>query len=267
MTVYDNPQGIATLSIQGQLVDLKISQTGQQARPGKKLLKLFARFEFPGNAVFVTLTYPAEFPAPDEAKKHLRAFLERIRRKCEENAVSGVWRLELQERGAPHFHLILFGLPYISKETIRGWWSEIIGYCAAHQLKSGEWVEGAFTRIEMISSRRRLTAYVSKYVAKAGASGGFNHASYLHASLGYIHPETGEVSHPGRWWGVFNALALPFAALFRTEVEAFSRPIYQLKRYMRRHYANVSKKHTQGGFIFTRSAGAWSNLWWHCLVT
>src|SRR5690554_2824154 len=89
----------------------------------RRLLRLIARLE-KTRTTFITLTYPAEFPDPRTAKEHLRALFERIRRRVPE--ASGIWRLELQERGAPHFHLLMFNLPYISFETLRSWWQEII---------------------------------------------------------------------------------------------------------------------------------------------
>ncbi|MFA7345701.1 MAG: hypothetical protein WC003_15485 [Terrimicrobiaceae bacterium] len=54
----------------------------------------------------VTLTYPAQWESDGrKVKLHLRAFIERMRRKWP--AIDGVWFLEFQKRGAPHFHLLL----------------------------------------------------------------------------------------------------------------------------------------------------------------
>lgn len=68
---------------------------------------LMGRVEQPA---MVTLTYPGlwEEVAPNGAvvKKHLRAFFERFRRAWGESWC-GVWKLEFQRRGAPHFHLLM----------------------------------------------------------------------------------------------------------------------------------------------------------------
>jgi hypothetical protein len=53
--------------------------------------------------VFITLTYPKEFPCNGkETKAHLNAFLQYLRRR----QIEYTWILEFQERGAPHYHII-----------------------------------------------------------------------------------------------------------------------------------------------------------------
>lgn len=63
-----------------------------------------------GEPAMVTLTYPGDWEtvAPDgpTAKAHLRAFFERYKRAWGENW-RGIWKLEFQRRGAPHFHLLM----------------------------------------------------------------------------------------------------------------------------------------------------------------
>jgi hypothetical protein len=54
---------------------------------------------FKGRMIFVTLTYPHEFPDdPELCKRHLKAFRKRLQRKFGEFA--GFWRLGLQQRAA-----------------------------------------------------------------------------------------------------------------------------------------------------------------------
>lgn len=61
-------------------------------------------------AAMVTLTYPGDWltVAPDgkTAKSHLRAFQWRYARAWGE-PLRGIWKLEFQRRGAPHFHLLV----------------------------------------------------------------------------------------------------------------------------------------------------------------
>lgn len=58
----------------------------------------------------VTLTYPGDWVAvaPDgpTVKRHLKAFFQRYERAWSEKW-RGVWKLEFQRRGAPHFHLLM----------------------------------------------------------------------------------------------------------------------------------------------------------------
>lgn len=55
--------------------------------------------------VFVSLTYPADFPSARASKEHLEEFRERIRRKWRGELLSW-WKLEPQRRGAPHYHAL-----------------------------------------------------------------------------------------------------------------------------------------------------------------
>lgn len=56
---------------------------------------------------FVTLTYPAKFPTVSRAKRDLKVFQQRLIRRFPGSG--GIWKLEPQERGAPHYHLLIWG--------------------------------------------------------------------------------------------------------------------------------------------------------------
>ena len=56
---------------------------------------------------FVTLTYPNEFPTIERAKRDLKIFIQRLKYKF---SCSGIWKLEPQERGAPHYHCLIWGV-------------------------------------------------------------------------------------------------------------------------------------------------------------
>src|SRR5262249_39067427 len=57
--------------------------------------------------MFITLTYPEKFPTPSEAKRHLDTFFKRMKRVFP--AHGSIWKLEPQQRGAPHYHLLTWG--------------------------------------------------------------------------------------------------------------------------------------------------------------
>lgn len=216
----------------------------------RRMLQLFARLRITEHdqAVFITLTYPADFPSPKVAKKNLRAFLARLDR-CAPGC-SAIWRMEFQQRGAPHFHIVVFSLPFLPKETVQLWWAEIIG------------ADRPFTRIESIRDRRKLTNYVSKYVAKLGGGfGGFNLLAYLHGDE-FVHPQTGEMcGSVGRWWGVFNAAALPFAVLDTVEIDGGFEGFYRFRRGARKVFRGVAGRSCQGFFLFVGDAGRWRDYW------
>ena len=241
----------------------------------RRLLALFNRMDLRSvKAVFLTLTYGQEFPSPRDAKRHLRRFLERLRRRWP--GCSAVWRLEFQERGAPHFHLVLFGLPYVPKEDMQALWAECVPVSMWDH--SGAELRYPFTRIEMIESKRRLLSYVSKYVAKggkkaAGASdgdsvaGGFNLGAYLHAGQ-FVHPLTGELcGSVGRWWGVFNADALPMAVATVVRVTGALAAVYDFRRGARHVWRGVARRRYQGFSLFVGDAQRWWDYWLSCLLS
>lgn len=67
---------------------------------------------------FLSLTFGSVFPCPADSKRALDAFLKRMRRAYP--ALCGVWVFEWQKRGAPHFHLLLFG-PGVLETAFSDW--------------------------------------------------------------------------------------------------------------------------------------------------
>jgi hypothetical protein len=266
LPVPEPPEPRVLLEFQGGLVSAHYRMANPLMRPGggvrgrvnefspgsrRRLLKLFSRFDISKEnpPVFITLTYPAEYPSPKVAKKHRRAFEARLLRHAP--GCSLVWRLEFQKRGAPHFHMVVFNLPFIDKVFIQIWWGQIIGH------------KEPFTRIEQIKNRRKLLAYVSKYVAKSGGSdpGGFNLLTYLHDGE-FIHPQTGEkCGSIGRWWGVMNAAALPFAALTEVVLKGDFRGFYNFRRGARHVWSKVSRRPAQGFSLFVENSDRWLQYW------
>jgi hypothetical protein len=203
----------------------KVTEFSKASR--KRLLELFATIDAK-KYLFITLTYGANFPDTPNAKRHLKAFMMRLERRYKR--LCGVWRLEYQERGAPHFHLILMNVPFIPAKMIVDLWEAVIGEEYANNTfnETGD-RNRTFTRVEAIRKHKKVMAYISKYVAKkerkdtgkiqsavgqhklnfranqdaptawfsdAPASTGFNNDTY---------------QHEGRWWGKFNEDFFPFA--------------------------------------------------------
>lgn len=174
-----------------------------------RLLELFNRLDwdyYTSPVVFITLTYGQRWPKPEQAKKHLTAFLKRVRRAFPESAA--VWRVEMQKRGAPHWHLMFFNLPFIqmierpskpvkvvpedwnteagmtwkrwekvtkklSPERQKGLlfflptvWREVIGENFCDSSKPE--IRAPFTQVQAIRNKTQAMFYLSKYVAKVG---------------------------------------------------------------------------------------------------
>lgn len=205
----------------------------------RRLIRKIARLNAP-KAVFLTLTYPQRFPDGKRAKEHLRAMLERLRRRYPK--MSAIWRLEYQMRGAPHFHLICFDLPFVPFEEMRVWWASVIS----------EFVDDHAPRIrlEMMRSSRGIMHYVSKYVAKLPEAqpteengDGFS----IFIPITYLHV--------GRWWGVFNKEFLPYAPLHYVEIRIETgKGFYDCKRFMRKIWSGMNKSRSRGGVVFSEQS-------------
>lgn len=149
-----------------------------------------------GRALVVTLTYPAEFPAPDDHevyKAHLHRFNLALRRRWP--LCSGIWKLEFQTRGAAHYHFMLFGLRDEPLEALRTW-TRKTWYRIAHH---GDINQGsAGTQVDPILSTGGAMGYFAKYLGKGD--------------------QTMPGNFSGRYWGKVNAARLPVASAKELEV-------------------------------------------------
>ena len=116
---------------------------------------------YKGRLISITLTYPKEYPEdPETCKGHLKALRKRLTR--EFGPFSAFWRMGIQERGAWHFHLLLFVPPSFGsfnelRRFIASAWYQVCGkLCEGHLL--------AGTRVEEVRNWKSVTSYVEKYV-------------------------------------------------------------------------------------------------------
>lgn len=127
----------------------------------RNLLKRFTSLSHPPN-LFVTLTYPGEFPH-DAAiwKRHLDAFSHRLERQFPKFWFG--WRLEPQERTAPHYHLLGSLGEYVSFPLLARWvsrtWYEVVGSGDLKHLRAG-------TEIQFLPNMDRAQRYLCKYLSK-----------------------------------------------------------------------------------------------------
>jgi hypothetical protein len=141
---------------------------------------------FKGRIIFVTLTYPHEYPDdPELCKNHLKALRRRLQREFGEFA--GFWRMGIQTRGAFHFHLLLFVGPSVGsvnelRRFISSSWYEVTGKVSEGHLHAG-------TRVEVVKRWKQATSYAERYMAKP--------------------EEFPEGLETGRIWGVWNGEHLP----------------------------------------------------------
>lgn len=163
---------------------------------------------------FVTLTYPAEFPTVERSKRDLKIFLQRLNRKFPEAGY--IWKLEPQERSAPHFHLLVWG---VSTRTLYQWvsmtWYEIAGNGDKNALL---FLLGALKDskpcVSKVRSWRGVWSYASKYLGKT-----FEVAGWAE-------------QWTGRYWGVGKRENIPFGE--EIIIDCDYKKVVQIMRYQRR---------------------------------
>lgn len=155
----------------------------------------------------VTLTYPKDWvrvcPNGRVAKRQLKAFRSAVQRRY--GRTVGMWKLEFQRRGAPHFHILL-SLPAAKgpgeRRAMFDWfgetWARIVGATGGDRAKHAragvgiDWAEAARMR-----DPQRIAVYFSKHNAPGRSNKEYQHRvprAFLEA----------EGEGPGRWWGVWT---------------------------------------------------------------
>ena len=163
---------------------------------------------FKGRMIFVTLTYPVEYPQdPVVCKRHLKALRKRLQRVY--GTFAAFWRMGIQQRGAWHFHLLLFvgsSLGSIGelRRFISSSWYEVTGKVSEGHLRTG-------TRVVAVKRWKEATSYVERCLAKV--------------------EEFPEGLQTGRIWGIWNENLLPV----RWEtVEVSLRDAFRIRRIYRK---------------------------------
>lgn len=102
----------------------------------------------------VGLTYPVTFPNSGLIiKQHFHL----LRMRLNYYGYRNVWILEFQERGAPHFHMLLD--KEISKEVLAKMWFDVVGSGDSKHLEHG-------VHVGLIRNRDKMASYFSSYLTK-----------------------------------------------------------------------------------------------------
>ena len=149
-------------------------------------------------ATFATLTYPRVWdPDPKTWKRDLETFGKALGRRYP--GAWFIWALEIQKRGAPHFHLILhwndqrqFESYKVRQAWISETWARIVGKGTPdpEHLKAG-------TNLRPLVTPKLLRVYVEKPGTK------LHPAHMAGRELAKRGPQKGG-SGFGRWWGIWN---------------------------------------------------------------
>lgn len=163
---------------------------------------------------FVTLTYPAEFPTVARAKRDLKVFLQRLERAFPQ--AGGIHKLEPQERGAPHYHMLVWGVDTddLFRWTVDAWYDIAGNGDRNHYYFHAGLLKDSRKCVERVRSFRGVWSYASKYLGKT-----------------FDVAEWGS-QWTGRFWGTFKPENIPFGEIM--EIEATQGQVAHFMRYQRR---------------------------------
>jgi len=140
---------------------------------------------------------PVPLPGPRSAKRDLDALFKVLARLVP--AASGVWKLEPQERGVPHFHVILYGVPDdpVIIEALHLAWFRIAGRGDPEHILHG--FDMPYLSPDDTDDAFKARLYLAKYVSKDGPKA--------------LNPDIGVYASasPGRFWGIHNRAAIPWS--------------------------------------------------------
>ena len=203
------------------------------AKSRKALLRLMASLVIEPEKLplFITLTYPRQWTAdPTTWKKHLDLFGQWIRYHHPTSAI--IWKLEPQERGAPHFHLMVFGISFLPAQQVAQRWFEIVSSGDPSHRMAG-------TETRRVNSINGVMRYASKnYMGKECHGFGIK---------------------AGRFWGIIGRKHLPISSLHAIEISEHG--LMRLHRLLRHWWKNRGYKNRPPSFgkvsIFSNQHDEW----------
>lgn len=123
----------------------KVKERGQSSsRAKRQLIRLVNTNWVKGRTSFLTLTN-RDIPTIQESNRRFKAAMDYWRRyrKFDYLAVP-----EYQERGSPHYHLLMFNVPYIEQSEITRYWKH------------------GFIKIRAVDQVQNMGRYLAKYMTK-----------------------------------------------------------------------------------------------------
>jgi len=199
---------------------------------------------------WLTVTYHLRWGDWRDWKRDLQAFAKRLMRRWGNGLLGWVWRLEFQERGAPHFHVILlwrqgYRLP---KGVLQAWssrsWGQVIG--TEHDLDA----QRHGVRVEDVGPGRgglgRLLGYLVSEMGKV-------------RQCRLVDRESGELLATGRVWGVVGGVPMRLGVQFDLSESGWSALIARVNakgREVRSWYLSSISENWSGFTLL----GSWSEL-------
>lgn len=220
--------------------------TGFSRKSRRRMTQAVAKVQTAKLPLFLTLTYPGTnegqiykwMSDAHEWKRHLEAFVKRLRRRW--RGAAGFWKLEPQKRGAPHFHLMLWGVSAALAEVFEQWakraWYEIVGSGDVRHLKHG-------ADCKPVQNQRGTMFYASKYMGKPVKQSDD------------IDPTVWDF--PGRWWGVIASADVPWGEKFTTKLRGIESTLFirTMRKYVGKKWRG---RHITSTSIFVNNATWWA---------
>lgn len=238
-------QGYSTLSKKlGGGIRGKVDGFSRQSR--KRLIDTFAKFDKNKVArqtkiLFVTLTYQHIQTDAQQAKRHLKTFMERLKRRYPK--LWAVWKMEYQNRGAIHFHILLGGVGWLPIHADDGFdaqqaWNEVSGQNANNSLD-----------VERIRSYRGALRYASKYLGKMIEQT----PADMGLSIAHNGAEEVQATSSGRLWGIYQRNNVPFANEQRVDIDT---SYYNYLLFLSQNVKSVWKRFDSSFTLYTDSGDA-----------
>jgi hypothetical protein len=182
------------------------------------------------------LTYPAVWPEyPKVWKDHLKAFRKRLERHYGRLGI--IWKLEAQQRGAPHFHLLLLATP----EMVHGltafgerWHNHrrVTLWTGGKLAEFRQFVSQAWYEVVGSEDIRHLSAGVSCEPLESWNKAISYAAKYMGKDSWFADKESGELINVGRYWGVWHKELWPIQIIRH---ELAGEDWIRIRRHLRRY--------------------------------
>lgn len=228
---YDIDDGSEVEKLTHQEGGVRGSITEFSRQSQARLMKKLACWRPFGQVIIVTLTYPRQFPNSRRAGQDFERFRRHLRQRYPE--LAGMWKLEYQKRGAPHYHMVLeTGRTAFSLSHFRAWLDQT-------------WIQSrrsnvlARTQAAWARDPSRAKYYLAKEVGKTAQSS--------KAWRNRINQATED--HYGRFWGWHQKHRLIF------EAREITLPADVIWKIRRRIQSLVLKDMQAGGRVLLNDQG------------
>lgn len=175
-------------------------------------------------------------------------------------AASFIWKLEPQKRGAPQFHLLVYGICFLPWQVVAVRWAEIVSECSlpknypTEKGKRGAALFHSWVRnnVENYEFADHLLAGV-QVKAIQSRNGVMRYCGKKYMGKEFALPESWE--RVGRFWGVVGRKNLPRSEVL--EVEISREGFLKVRRFARRWFASKGMDRRGGGALTLFTGAHW----------